>query len=193
STASQVTGVSGRGVGMDGVKTNISKLNGSIEIETLQGKGTKMILRLPLTLAIIHALMVRTGVEDYALPLQSVVEILKADESDLRTVDSREVVYSRDRVYPLIRLSEVVGNVSTGRNGSGYAVLISYGEKTFALLVDELLGQEEVVIKTLGGYLGNTKGVSGATITGDGKVVLILDIVSLCTEAASSHARQTRP
>ncbi|MEE8575373.1 MAG: chemotaxis protein CheA, partial [Thermodesulfobacteriota bacterium] len=167
STATVVTNTSGRGVGMDVVKTNIGKLNGSIDIESTVGEGTNMILRLPLTLAIIHALMVSVGAEEeYAVPLTSVVEILKIEGTEINTVGDNETLYFRDRVYPLLRLREITGS-SGARERDIYAVLMAHGDKVFGLLVEELIGQEEVVIKSMGSYLANIAGVSGATITGD--------------------------
>ncbi len=177
STAKKITDTSGRGVGMDVVKTNITKLNGSIDIESTVGVGTKMILRLPLTLAIIQALMCGVGDDEYALPLSSVVEILHVEDSEISTVEGKETLYFRDRVYPLIRLSSMVDTESV--KDSQYAVLMSHGDKVFGLMVEKLIGQEEVVIKSMGNYLANTRGVSGATITGDGRVVLIIDIMGL--------------
>ena len=177
STANKVTDTSGRGVGMDVVKTNITKLNGSIEIESTLGVGSKMILRLPLTLAIIQALMCSIGDEEYALPLSSVVEILHVDGSEINSVEGKETLYFRDKVYPLIRLSKMVD--AKCNNKEQYAVLMAHGDKVFGLMVEKLIGQEEVVIKSMGKYLANIRGVSGATITGDGRVVLIIDIMGL--------------
>ncbi|MFQ5328948.1 MAG: chemotaxis protein CheA [Thermodesulfobacteriota bacterium] len=185
STASKITDVSGRGVGMDVVKTNIMRLNGTIDIDSQPGIGTKITLGLPLTLAIIQALMIVVGKEEYAIPLSSVVEILKIDESSVKSVEGREVIYSRDNVYPLIRLSSLLAVASESSEG-GYAVIVALGEKRFALLVEDLLGQEEVVIKSMGNYLSNTDGVSGATITGEGRVVLILDIAGLFSTAKAA-------
>lgn len=178
STAAAITDTSGRGVGMDVVKTNIMKLNGSVDIESTLGEGSKMIMRLPLTLAIIHALMVGIGDDEYALPLSSVVEILHIQSTEIKTVEGKEALYFRERVYPLLRLGHLVETEGEA-NTSTYAVLMSHGDKVFGLLVDKLIGQEEVVIKSMGNYLSNIKGVSGATITGDGRVVLIVDIVAM--------------
>lgn len=179
STAKEVTDTSGRGVGMDVVKTNITKLNGSIDIESTPGAGTKMTLRLPLTLAIIQALMCGVGDDEYALPLSSVVEILHVEGREVSTVEGRETLYFRDKVFPLIRLSDMVDSESSC--DPQYAILMSHGDKVFGLMVEKLIGQEEVVIKSMGNYLANTRGVSGATITGDGKVILIVDIMGLYT------------
>ncbi len=177
STASEVTDISGRGVGMDVVKSNIAKLNGSIDIETSRGNGSEIELRLPLTLAIINVLMVGVGDETYAIPLSTVIEIKRLEGHEIKTMDGREVVYSRNIIYPLIRLSDLIGAGSAGQNA--YVVIIAFGEKQIAVLVDSLLGQEEVVIKSMGEYLSDTAGISGATITGDGKVVLIIDVMGL--------------
>ncbi len=179
STAKKVTDTSGRGVGMDVVKTNITKLNGSIDIESTPGEGSKMILRLPLTLAIIQALMCGIGDEEYALPLSSIIEILHVEDSEINSVEGKETLYFRDRVYPLIRLSNMVETEK--KDDEQYAILMAHSDKVFGLMVEKLIGQEEVVIKSMGGYLANTKGVSGATITGDGRVVLIIDIMGLYT------------
>ena len=179
STAKKVTDTSGRGVGMDVVKTNITKLNGSIDVESTPGEGSKMILRLPLTLAIIQALMCGIGDEEYALPLSSIIEILHVEGSEINSVEGKETLYFRDRVYPLIRLSKMVETDTKG--DEQYAILMAHSDKVFGLMVEKLIGQEEVVIKSMGGYLANTRGVSGATITGDGRVVLIIDIMGLYT------------
>jgi two-component system, chemotaxis family, sensor kinase CheA len=177
STAKEVTDISGRGVGLDVVMNNILKLNGSVEIETWSGKGSKLLLRLPLTLAIINVLMVNVGNESYAIPLSMVVEIMRVSGSEITTIEGKEVVYSRDTVYPIVRLSNLVG--AEGSVDRGYVIIIALGDKRIAILVDRLLGQEEVVIKSMGDYLSDTKGISGATITGDGRVVLILDVMGL--------------
>ncbi len=189
STAQKVTDISGRGVGMDVVKTHITRLNGSIDIETEHGRGTKITLRLPLTLAIIQALMVGAGNEYYALPLSTVIEILKVRPSEVKKVDGRSVIYTRGEVYPLVYLTEVLGKgIENGKGG--YSVIIALGEKKVAVMVEELLGQEEVVIKSVGEYLSDRemKGLSGATITGDGRVVLIVDVSELFREIGQEMA-----
>ncbi len=177
STAKSVSDISGRGVGMDVVKTNISKLNGFVDIKTEKRKGTKFIIRLPLTLAIIQALMVEIGNEIFAVPLSNVVETVRVASSDVKTIDSNEVIVLREQLLPLVRLGREFGIASTG-NGSRmvYVVVIALGDKRFGLVVDRLQGQEEVVIKPIEGNLTNTEGIAGATITGDGRVVLILDV-----------------
>lgn len=177
STAKQVTDVSGRGVGMDVVKTNISKLNGTIQIETEQDGGTSFLIKLPLTLAIIQALMVGVGDEVFAIPLASVVETVRLNRSEIKTVRGQETVLLRDEVVPIHRLARkfFITSASSEESEKVYMVVVLLGDKKFGIIVDKLFGQEEVVIKSIEGYGGNTEGLAGATITGDGKVVLILD------------------
>lgn len=197
STKDKVTEISGRGVGMDVVKTNIQKLNGIIDIESEKGKGSDIILKLPLTVAIIQTLII--GVEDevFAIPLNSVVETLRIPESSIQTIDNHEVINLRKSVLSLLRLSEEfsvgasqnkplqsAGNAPAADKKalSGkevYVVVVALAEKRIGIVVDTLYGQEEVVIKSLGDYQFGYKGISGATITGDGKVVLIMDIASM--------------
>ncbi|MBF0487742.1 MAG: chemotaxis protein CheA [Nitrospirae bacterium] len=177
STAKVVSDVSGRGVGMDVVKTNITKLNGTITIETEKGKGTKFLLRLPLTLAIIQALMVGVGNEVFAVPLASVVETVRIDPSNIKTIRGQETVILRNEIVPVHRLANKFFLPMNDSNGGHkmYLVVILVGEKKFGMMVDKLFGQEEVVIKSIEGFSNSSEGIAGATITGDGKVVLILD------------------
>ncbi len=186
STKDKVTEISGRGVGMDVVKTNIQKLNGIIDIESEKGKGSDIILKLPLTVAIIQTLII--GIEDeiFAIPLNSVVETLRISESSIQTIDNHEVINLRKSVLSLLRLSEEfsiestsVGKTKVLSNKEVYVVVVALAEKRIGIVVDMLYGQEEVVIKSLGDYQFGYKGISGATITGDGKVVLIMDIASM--------------
>lgn len=179
STAEKVSDLSGRGVGMDVVKTNITKLNGTVEINTEVGKGTRMRIRLPLTVAIIQALMVEVGREAFAIPLATVVETIRIGASEIRTVDGREVISLRKAILPLIRLATEFEIETSGCLERYYVVVIAVGEKRFGVIVDRLRGQEEVVIKSVGEYLDTNDGIAGATITGDGKVVLILDMAVL--------------
>ncbi len=180
STAEQVSNISGRGVGMDVVKTNIRKLGGMIELNSEVNMGTEMVLKLPLTLAIMQALMVQVHNDVYAIPLASVIETIKIEDGDIKNVNQKEVIYHRDSVIPLLRLQEVF-MVSQNGNTSDteYMVLVGAGEKRFGLVVDRLIGQEEVVIKSLGDYLGNIPGIAGGTITGDGRVRLIVDCANI--------------
>jgi len=182
STAEVVTDVSGRGVGMDVVKTNIEKLNGMIDIETEAGKGTTISIKLPLTLVIVQVLLVKVAEEIFAIPLSSVVKTLGISLEQIYSVGRKEVIRVQETILPLVRLDQVFNSGSRAgeENGSRlYAVVVGLAEQRIALLVNSLLGQQEVVIKSLGDYLGYISGVGGATITDDGGVILILDIASL--------------
>lgn len=177
STATQVTNVSGRGVGMDVVKTNIEKLNGIIDIDSELGRGTILKLKIPLTLAIIQSLLVGSQEETYALPLASVLETVRVPLDDIYTIEGKNVLRLRDEVISLVRLSDLF-NVKKVFDGGEqtYVVVIGVVESKIGIIVDSLIGQEEVVIKSLGNYLQNIKGIAGATIRGDGKVTLIVDV-----------------
>ncbi|RKY58875.1 MAG: hypothetical protein DRP95_05545, partial [Candidatus Latescibacterota bacterium] len=176
STADRVTDVSGRGVGMDVVRTNISKLNGSISIDSTPGKGTKVEIRLPLTLAIIQGLVVRVGRELYVVPLSSVVETVRVEPGDVYTIQQREVMRLRDVVLPLVRLDRLFQVPGDGKGDREYVVVIGTDDRRVGLVVDDLVGQEEVVIKSLGKLLHDTPAIAGATIRGDGRVCLITDV-----------------
>lgn len=186
STKEKATEISGRGVGMDVVKTNIQRLNGIIEINSVLGQGSEIILKLPLTVAIIQTLIVGVADEVFAIPLNSVIETLRIKESAIQTIDKHEVINLRKSVLSLLRLGDEFGvgenadrnNAHPGDNEI-YVVVIALAEKKIGIVVDDLYGQEEVVIKSLGGYHLGYKGISGATITGDGKVVLIIDVASM--------------
>ncbi len=177
STTEQVTDVSGRGVGMDVVRTNIRRLNGTVELSSEQGKGSLITIKLPLTIAIIQALVVGVEQQLFAIPLASVIEAVKISRRDIKTVDGRPVMNLRDRVLPLLRLCDEFGiGLSQETRDQGYVVVVASGERRLGLVVDRLQAQEEIVIKSMGDFLGEIKGVAGATITGEGKVILILDI-----------------
>ena len=177
STAAKVTNVSGRGVGMDVVKTNIEKLNGIIDIESEVGKGTVMKLKIPLTLAIIQSLLVGTQEEFYAIPLASVLETVRVPIDDIYTIDGKNVLRLRDEVLSLVRLSDVFGVKKVFDGGDHtYVVIIGVAEAKLGIIVDTLVGQEEIVIKSMGDYLQNIPGIAGATIRGDGRVTLIIDV-----------------
>ena len=177
STAAKVTNVSGRGVGMDVVKTNIEKLNGIIDIESEVGKGTVMKLKIPLTLAIIQSLLVGTQEEFYAIPLASVLETVRVPIDDIYTIDGKNVLRLRDEVLSLVRLSDVFGVEKVFDGGDHtYVVIIGVAEAKLGIIVDTLVGQEEIVIKSMGDYLQNIPGIAGATIRGDGRVTLIIDV-----------------
>ncbi len=180
STAAQVTHTSGRGVGMDVVKKNIEKLNGTLEIDSEQGAFTQLRIKIPLTLAIIPALLVRVGKELYTIPLATVEETLRIAEEDNSTIEGNEVIYIRNATLPLVRLSELFDiPVDEQLKGKEFVVIVSTGLKKIGLVVDDLIGQEEVVIKPLEDYLQEKSGFSGATILGDGRVSLILDVYEL--------------
>ena len=180
STAEKVSNISGRGVGMDVVRSNIQKLNGTIEVTTELGKGSKIKIKLPLTLAIVTALLVVVADEIYSVPITSVLETIKISKKEIKTINGKEVLNLRDIVLPLVRLSDVFDVPNADRDkDSFYVVIVGIGDKKMGLVVDELLGREEIVIKSLSEYLGNIKGIAGASTLGDGKVSLILDISGL--------------
>ena len=176
STADKISDVSGRGVGLDVVKTNIESLGGSVEAKTTRGEGSSFIVRLPLTLAITQALMVELGVEKYAIPLGSIQTIEDVPTTEIKYVQNKEVIHLRGNVIPLIRLDEML---DVERNGaepeSLTVVIVAKGDKLAGLVVDNLIGQQEIVIKSVGKFINNSKLISGATILGDGEVALILD------------------
>ena len=180
STAEKVTDISGRGVGMDVVKKALNNLGGMVDITTRKGLGTTFTIRLPLTLAIIQALLVEVGEEIYAVPLSSVLETLLVNRTDIKTVGGLPMVQLRGNTLPLISLQEKFGLPSPETESNEvFVVVVGFGDKALGLIVDELRGQQEVVIKSLGDFLNNLPGIAGATILGDGKVTLILDIGSL--------------
>jgi two-component system chemotaxis sensor kinase CheA len=177
STAQEVTAISGRGVGMDVVKTVLEKLKGTVSIRTTAGKGTTFLLKVPLTLAIIKALLFRVGDRLYAVPLASVVEITRTTQSALHRVDQHEVMQLRNEVLTLLHLHRL--EKERGETGKMFVVVISTGERKFGLVVDHLVGEEELVIKAMDDHLVATDLVSGASILGDGTVVLILNLSSV--------------
>ena len=194
STKNEISDISGRGVGMDVVKTRITQLNGSIDIDSVKGEGTRLVIKVPLTLAIIPTLMVMLGQQTFALPLVNVNEIFNLDLRHTNIVDGQLVVMVRDTPLPLFYLNKWLVRESpflteipeqgkqTGRNreeNESHVVVVHIGTQKVGFVVDQLIGQEEVVIKPLGALLHNVKGLAGATITGDGKIALILDVPSL--------------
>ena len=180
STSEKVTDVSGRGVGLDVVKSKIESLSGEVEVKTKLGEGSTFIIRLPLTLAIIQALMVEVGGEKYAIPLGSIQTIEDVEPAEIKYVQAKEVINLRGTVIPLIRLNEVLDNESTKKPDENLLVIIvKKGDKLAGLVVDELMGQQEIVIKSLGNYINKNKIISGATILGDGDIALILDTNAL--------------
>ena len=197
STRESITEVSGRGVGLDVVLKSIERLNGLVEVETVPGVGTKFIIQLPLTLAIISALLIEVSGRTYAVPLGSVVESLKLRAEEVHTISGRETLRIRDRIVPLLRLSRVFGLPEPeGPDVREYAVVIGRGDKRVGVVVNRLRGQQEVVIKALDPAVsGETVGMAGATIMGDGRVVLILDVASLFDgkRLPALHGRLTEP
>lgn len=194
STAEKVTDISGRGVGMDVVSSNIKKLNGIIEIETKLGAGTKFIIKLPLTLAIINALLIRVGEQTLAIPLAQVVESVIITPDQIKTMEEREeVVILRERVVTLLRLSKffkIKPAEDTNKKKKIFVVIVGLAEEKIGIVVDSLLGQQEIVIKSLDSDMIDVKGIAGATILGEGNVVLILDVATLIYENRSVMQRE---
>ncbi|WP_122457031.1 chemotaxis protein CheW [Pseudomonas poae] len=186
STKTEISDVSGRGVGMDVVKTKISQLNGSINIYSTKGQGSKIVIKVPLTLAIMPTLMVMLGNQAFAFPLVNVNEIFHLDLSRTNVVDGQEVVIVRDKALPLFYLKRwLVASAKHEEQHEGHVVILSVGTQRIGFVVDQLVGQEEVVIKPLGKMLQGTPGMSGATITGDGRIALILDVPSMLKRYAA--------
>jgi len=199
STARQVSDVSGRGVGMDIVKSNLQKLNGLIDIQSTAGVGTRFTVKLPLTLAIIRGLLVTVGEGVYAIPLTSVLEAIVVKYDQVHLINGCEVVLHREQSLPLLRLGKVFGSADARRHAKErsstqkqelYVVVVGLAEKQIGLVVDSLLGEQEVVIKSLGRYLGEIRGISGATILGDGRVALIVDVGSLLNEVMTRQQQE---
>jgi len=190
STASAVSEVSGRGVGMDIVRAHIEKLQGLIDIDTKPGEGTKLTIKLPLTLAIVRGLLIRLSHLTYALPMSSVVEIVRIPQEEIRSVKGRPVVQIREQIMPIAWLHDhfrIPRKRRAGRNV--FVVVIGVAEKRLGLVVDELIGNQEIVVKPIGSYVGKVDGVSGATILGDGSVALILDAAGVMKLASAAFDR----
>lgn len=192
STKTEISDVSGRGVGMDVVKTRIAQMNGSVEVDSALGKGSKITIKLPLTLAILPTLMVILGQQPFALPLASVVEIFNLDLSRTNTVDGQLTIRVRNRALPLFYLrswliSGAMSQAGDDQERQGHVVVVNVGGVQVGLVVDFLVGQEEVVIKPLGALLQGLEGMAGATITGDGKIALILDVPGLMRKYARRY------
>lgn len=185
STADVVSDISGRGVGMDVVRTNIRRINGTVDLASEPGKGSLVTIKLPLTIAIIQALLVEVEKATFAIPLGSVLEAVKISREDIKTVNGREVLNLRERVLPLFRLGEEFQIPADESLDKFYVVVVGVGDRQIGVVVDRLRSQEEVVIKSMWDYLTAIKGIAGATITGEGKVVLILDIGELVQNVRS--------
>ena len=180
STAEKTSDLSGRGVGMDVVRSNLKKLNGTIDLDSKLGVGTTVLLKLPLTLAILPVLLVRVAEETYALPLRTVLETASIQVGKIHTIEGREVLQLRNETVPLLRLAEIIDARLDSRKDAGRRVVVlGIGDKKIALLVDELVGQESTVVKPLGSYLQGCATIAGATISGDGRVRLVLDPAAL--------------
>jgi two-component system, chemotaxis family, sensor kinase CheA len=192
STVEKVSNLSGRGVGMDVVRSNLKRMNGSIQLESTVGMGTTILLRLPLTLAILQVLLVQVSDEIYALPLRSVLETSRIRKEEVHLVEGMEVLRLRDETLPLLRLRKMFATQEAlNATGSENVVVLSIGEKRIALMVDRLIGQESTVIKPLGSYLHNCTSIGGATVGGDGRVRLVLDPAGLLASAHGPGARET--
>jgi two-component system, chemotaxis family, sensor kinase CheA len=179
STAQKVTSVSGRGVGMDVVRKNVEKMNGQVYVDSEEGQWTRLTMKLPLTLAIMKALIVQVGKEFFAIPLSIVIELVKLQETKIKSIDRNEVVVLRDRIIPLVNLGDVLESSTETEQHDSSIIICNVFDKTIGLKVRSVIGQEEVVIKPLGEFLRHVKWVGGATIRGDGKVILILDIATI--------------
>ncbi|SEA09586.1 chemotaxis protein CheA [Marinobacterium iners] len=188
STKTEVSDVSGRGVGMDVVKTKITQLNGTLSIDSVMGQGTRIAIQVPLTLAIMPTLMVVLEGQAFALPLVNVNEIFNLDLTKTNIVDGQQVIIVRDQALPLFHLKRwlITGHENARLPDQGHVVIVSVGTSRVGFVVDQLVGQEEVVIKPLGSILHGTPGLSGATITGDGRIALIIDIPNLLKHYAST-------
>ncbi len=185
STAEVVTNISGRGVGMDVVKTNVTKLRGIINIESSPGAGTKIIIKLPLTLAIIPGMIVKVKDNSIVVPLNSILEVLRVHKNDIHSINQKPVIKMRDTVLPLVSVDELLfNNFEKNENEWQYVVVVGIAEKSFGIKVDGLIGQKEVVIKSLENYFGNVPGIAGSTIMGDGSVVMIIDLNELLHKVA---------
>jgi len=182
STAEKVTDISGRGVGMDVVRSNIQGLSGSVGVHTEAGKGSRFKISLPLTLAIIQALVTSVDERVYVIPLSAVVETFRCDVSDIRSIDGHPAINFRGSVLPLVNLGSMFDRTIKPDHydmGSSTFVVVNTGASKVGLVVDKLIGEQEVVIKPLGAFFGDLRGIAGATILGDGRVALILDVVGV--------------
>ncbi len=187
STAKKLTSVSGRGVGMDVVRKNIEKVNGQVYVDCEEGRWTRLTIKMPLTLAIMKALIVKVKSELFAIPLNMVVELVRLQDNMIKTVDGTEVVILRDKIIPLVDLSQML--TCSGETDQEKSIIIcNVVDKIIGLKVHGVVGQEEVVIKPVGEFLSNIKWIGGATIRGDGRVVLILDIATIIANLGRHRA-----
>ncbi len=197
STRKEVTETSGRGVGLDVVKTNVSKMSGLIDVESQPGRGTKFTITLPITLAIIQAVIIRCAARVYALPLASVLEIVEVQQADLRRIEGKEMLELRGQTLPVLRLDGLFhpgeGSLSQSVDGAvGFAAVVGLAQHRAALLIEDVLGQQDIVIKSLGAFLGRARGIAGATHLGDHETILVLDVGALVSERLISDDGRTR-
>ena len=192
STAAKITNVSGRGVGLDVVKRQIERLNGSVTVWSEMGVGTRFTVKIPLTLAIIQGLLVRVGAEMYAIPITSVLDSHRIKPSDIKLIDNYEVFNVRDDVVSLLRLNRLFGIETDENREYLFVVIVGSGDKKMGLVVDSLIGEEDVVIKPLRDHYTNAPGIAGANITGDGTVSLIIDVGQLLELGLKHEAEQRR-
>lgn len=189
STANNISDVSGRGVGMDIVRNHIDKLNGIIDVETKDGEGSKFTIKLPLTLAILSGLLVKIHNETYALPMSNIIEIVRKPKDEIKYVKNQSVVVIRDKVLPLIWLHDYFKLPRENKKKNVFAVVLGIAEKRFGIVADELVGNQEIVVKPLGAYIGKIEGISGATILGDGSVAHIFDVVGISRMISSKGTK----
>ncbi|MDR2435518.1 MAG: chemotaxis protein CheA [Treponema sp.] len=192
STAKQVTSISGRGVGLDVVRRQIDKLNGTVTVSSEHGKGTKFIIKLPLTLAIIQGLLVRVGQEIYSIPITSVIESLRIKPDEIKMIDNYEVFNIRNDVISLLRLNRLFGIKTEEQTDYHFIVIVGTAEKKMGFMVDSLIGEEDVVIKPLRDQFTNSPGIAGASILGDGSVSLIIDVSQLLELGLKKEMEQRR-
>jgi two-component system chemotaxis sensor kinase CheA len=192
STAKQITSISGRGVGLDVVRRQIDKLNGTVTVSSEHGKGTKFTIKLPLTLAIIQGLLVRVGPEIYSIPITSVIESLRVKPEEIQLIDNYEVFNIRSDVISLLRLNRLFGIRTEEQQDYNFIVIVGTAEKKMGFMVDSLIGEEDVVIKPLRDQFTNSPGIAGASILGDGSVSLIIDVSQLLELGLRKEIEQRR-
>lgn len=191
STTENISDVSGRGVGMDIVRNHIDKLNGIIDVETREGEGTKFTIKLPLTLAILTGLLVKINNETYALPMSNIIEIVRKPKHEIESVKNRSIVVIRGKVHPLVWLHDYFKVSRQHKKKNVFIVVLGVAEKRFGIVVDKLVGNQEIVVKPIGSYIGKVEGVSGATILGDGSVACIFDVVGIARMISSRVAKES--
>jgi two-component system chemotaxis sensor kinase CheA len=181
-TAREVTELSGRGVGLDVVKNNIAAMSGIIDVQTEVGKGTRFEITLPVTLAIIRALVVSAGARTYAVPLNSVLEVVTAQPSEVRTIETREVISLRGSTVPILRLGRYFGSSEAAGAGPLFVVVVGLAQERLGIAVERLVGQQDVVVKPLGRALAGVRGIAGATDLGNRRTILVLDVGPILSE-----------